>query len=82
LDDISVLPIPAPVIQSATLNNGTLGVTWSTVPGAVYQLQYSPSFNPVNWLNLGPIRTANTATLNASDGVGSVPARYYRIILP
>ncbi|NBV23787.1 MAG: hypothetical protein EBS05_17945 [Proteobacteria bacterium] len=82
LDDISVLPIPSPVIQSATLNNGTLGVTWSAVPGAVYQLQYSASFNPANWLNLGPIRTANTTILNASDGVGGVPARYYRIILP
>lgn len=82
LDDISVQPVPAPAIQSLSLTNGVVGLAWSSLAGVAYQLQYTASFSPTNWLNLGALRNATGATLNATDAVPAVPARFYRVIVP
>jgi hypothetical protein len=72
---------PAPVFQARTLTNGTLSLTWSTVAGGVYQLQYNSGLGSGNWNNLGSAVTAAGATLSATDSVTNGPQRFYRVVL-
>jgi hypothetical protein len=79
LDDVNVTPIPGPVFQSVTRTNNAIALTWSTVPGLVYQLQRSASLTPTNWSNVGGTLTANGSTLSASDPIGTATQRFYRV---
>jgi hypothetical protein len=81
LDDVSVTPLPVPVFLSVTHTNNTIGLTWSTMSGLVYQVQTSASMNPTNWSNLGGTLTANGSTLFASNVFGTATQRFYRVLL-
>jgi hypothetical protein len=81
LDDISLLPVPAPAFQSVTLTNSTIRLTWSTQPGLPYQLQYATGFPATTWSNLGTAQTAVGTSLGATDPNPSAPARFYRVLL-
>jgi len=81
LDDVSVTPLPVPEFLSVTHTNNTIGLTWSTMSGLVYQVQTSASMNPTNWSNLGGTLTANGSTLFASNVFGTATQRFYRVLL-
>jgi uncharacterized repeat protein (TIGR03803 family) len=68
-----------PEFQAVTLANNTLNLTWSTEPGATYQLQYNSDLSSGNWINLGSAVTAIGATLSTTDSVTNAPQRFYRL---
>jgi hypothetical protein len=82
LDDISVQLLPAPVIEAVTQTKGVISLTWSTVPGLAYQVQYTDNVTTGAWTNLGSALTATRDTLSASDSAASSPGRFYRIVIP
>jgi hypothetical protein len=82
LDDISVQALPAPVLEAVTQTDGTISLTWSTVPGVAYQVQYTDDLTAPAWTNLRSAVTATRGTLSASDSVTSSPQRFYRVALP
>ncbi len=82
LDDISVQPLPAPVIETVTQSKGTISLTWSTIPGLPYQVQYTSNPTSGIWTNLNSALTATGATLTTSDSVTSSSRRFYRILIP
>jgi hypothetical protein len=80
------MPVPyvvgaEPVFQAATLTNGTLSLTWGTVAGGMYQLQYNSDLSSTNWSNLGGAVTAAGTALSATDSVTNGPRRFYRVVL-
>ncbi len=79
LDDVSVTPISAPVIQSVTRTNNAIALSWTTVPGLVYQLQRTTGLTPTSWSNVGGTLTASGTTLSASDPIGAATQRFYRV---
>ena len=79
LDDVSVTPIPNLVFQSVTRSNNNIGLTWNTVPGLVYRVQYTASMTPTNWINVGGTMTASGSTLSASVAMGTATQRFYRV---
>ena len=80
LDDVNVVPIPKPVFQSvARTTTNTIALTWSTVSGLVYQVQFSPSMTPTNWSNLGGAMTASSSNLSATVAMGTSGQRFYRV---
>jgi hypothetical protein len=81
VDSVVVLPFSPPAIQSVTLTNNTFGLAWTTVSGAVYQVEYTPSLTGTNWLNIGGTLTAAGSTLSATATVGNAAQRFYRIQL-
>lgn len=81
LDDISVVAVPTPAYRSITTANGVLTLTWTTMPGLVYQVQYSSDLSEANWINLGGPKTATTTTLTRSDVIGPEPEKFYRLVL-
>ncbi len=69
--------VPAFVAMTVTTN--TVSLTWSTQPGATYQLQYSSDFSSSNWNNLGGPMTAPGTTLNATHSMLNGSQRFYRL---
>lgn len=69
-----------PVFRSVTQAAGALELTWSTVVGQSYQLQYNTDLTSTNWNALGNIIVATNATSMASDIIGPDGQRFYRVI--
>jgi uncharacterized repeat protein (TIGR03803 family) len=70
-----------PELQSLTLTNGTLALTWRTEAGGIYQLQASASLTTPNWTNLGSPVTATNGTTSFTDSATNAPQRFYRVSL-
>ena len=85
LDDITVQPLslPAPpAFTAVTQANGVISLTWTTVPGLAYQVQYTGELSPTGWNNLASPLTATTSTLSVSYSATAAPTRFYRILVP
>ena len=81
LDDISVVPVPVPALQSLLPTNGTIAFEWTGTTGLVYQVQYTTNLAQAGWANLGNTVTATNSIVTASDAIGPDRQRYYRVVL-
>jgi len=81
LDDVSATPIPLPSLQTIRESGGTVNLTWTTMAGLAYQVQYQTNLTSANWLNLGGLTNATSSTLSVSDAIGLGSARFYRVAL-
>lgn len=81
LDDVSVQPfvVPPLVIQSVTKSGGSLQLTWNSMSGVVYQLQYNTNLGGTNWMNIGGSITATTSTASTSTPITNYPEGFYRL---
>jgi hypothetical protein len=57
-----------------------IAITWPTVPGRTYQVQYSTNLAGTNW-NVVSNVTAIWPTATVSDPIGPDPQRFYRVVL-
>jgi uncharacterized repeat protein (TIGR03803 family) len=78
-----VPPLPPEPPQFTNISYGILNVqlTWTTVFGYRYQLQYSPTLDPPQWWNLGASSVAVGSTMMGYDQPAPSSQRYYRVIL-
>jgi hypothetical protein len=74
-----VLPAP-PVLQTVAQTNQTLTLTWSTVAGQIYQLQYTTNLAQQTWNSLGYPMVATNGVITASDTIGPDAQRFYRVV--
>ena len=76
------VPMPA-VIQTITLNNNTITLTWSAVAGQTYQVQYSDELTGTDWLFLTKPQVATGSVMSATDydDVAFFKQRFYRVVL-
>ena len=83
LDDISVTPVPVPAFRATTQTSSTFNLTWGTMAGLIYQVQYNTNLLQTNWINLGKPLIATNGTLTVSDtnAIGSSPQRFYRLMV-
>jgi hypothetical protein len=81
LDDVSVVPIPLPSVQSILATKGVVNLTWTTMAGLAYQIQYKTNLTSATWINLGSPTKATSGTMSASDFIGPGSTRFYRIEL-
>jgi uncharacterized repeat protein (TIGR03803 family) len=77
---LAIVPT-APAFQAVTLTNSMLLLTWSTVLGGTYLLQFNSDLSSNNWTNLGSPLTATGTTLSQTDPVTNVPQRFYRLVI-
>lgn len=70
---------PAPKIAGFGVTNGSAILTWQTVVGANYQVQYKNDLQETNWTNLGTSISAAGTSLSVTNALGSAGARYYRV---
>jgi len=83
LDDISVTPVPVPAFRAATKTSSSFNLTWGTMTGLVYQVQYKTNLLQTNWINLGKplIATNGNLTMSDTNATSSSPQRFYRLMV-
>ena len=69
----------APVLLSIVSTPPGIVVTWSTVPGQFYQLQFASSLSPANWANVGNSVYAFGETASETNLFPFNPPRFYRV---
>jgi len=73
--------VPFSETVQLTARPATLTLTWTTVIGQQYQVQYTGNLAGA-WTNLGPALTATYHTLTQTDVLNlSQPQRHYRVVL-
>lgn len=83
LDDVFAQPVPPPSFQSISKPANAIQFAWTSVSGAVYQVQYQTNIAQTNWINLGSAVTATNLTANFSNAIPSDPQRFFRLqVLP
>ncbi|HVM50572.1 MAG TPA: choice-of-anchor tandem repeat GloVer-containing protein [Candidatus Acidoferrum sp.] len=70
-----------PVFLSATASNCTLALTYSTIPGQKYRLQYKSTVTNSTWAPLGPFVFPTSNTVTAYDNPCTNSQRLYRVVL-
>jgi hypothetical protein len=83
LDDISLTPVPVPAFRAATKTSSSFNLTWGTMTGLVYQVQYKTNLVQTNWINLGKplIATSGNLTVSDTNAIGSSRQRFYRLMV-
>jgi hypothetical protein len=83
LDDVSVTAVRLPMMQPPVKSGGLVNLTWSTMTGLNYQLQYRTNLTQNGWINLGSPFTASGGILTTNDISPADPQRFYRLqVLP
>jgi uncharacterized repeat protein (TIGR03803 family) len=72
------LPL-APVIQSITKTAGTVTLTWNSVAGQTYLLEYCTDLAQGYWSNVGNAVMATNGMMTGLDPAATDPQRFYRV---
>lgn len=81
---LSAAPTPQPTIDSNIVGAGTTNaqISFSTVSGADYTVQYKTNLNQIGWLDLTNF-TATGSSSTVTDNTDPVPTeRYYQVVSP
>lgn len=76
----ALAPIPAPALVSPVVAAGKITITWHTLAGQSYQLQYATNLTTSNWFDLGPETNASGAEVSSFDSITN-SRRFYRVLL-
>jgi hypothetical protein len=76
---VFVPPAP-PTFQTVTPANNSLTLTWATVAGLTYQLQYATSLSQPAWNNMGYPLVATNGIISVSAPITADPQRFYRVV--
>ncbi|MEI6074805.1 MAG: hypothetical protein WCS94_04475 [Verrucomicrobiota bacterium] len=80
---LNYLPTPGPTVSPSLPGAGTgdVVISWASLAGVNYQLLFSTNLAGDNWQLLGKVQATGTnASLN--DHAGSLPQRFYRVVIP
>jgi hypothetical protein len=83
-NSFTVTIIPAagpPLILSIGFTNDVATVTWSSVAGRNYQLEYNDNLLTTNWISLPPAISASNSTTSFTNAVSGKSHRFYRVSL-
>jgi len=83
LDDITLTPLPLPVFQSLATSGSSLQLTWVSMPGLTYQVQYKTNLLQSDWINLGQpvVATGYSSLLLDTNALSSSSRRFYRLMI-
>jgi hypothetical protein len=74
---------PRPTLQAVALSNNLLNLSWNSISGQVYRVQFKSNLVNAFWTNLPPDVTAAGSTAAKIDSIGPSAARFYRVqVLP
>jgi hypothetical protein len=71
-----------PILTQITLASGISTLTWLSIPGRTYRVQFTSNLTPTGWTNLIPDIVASGAVTTQTDATfGAAQARFYRVLL-
>jgi Putative Ig domain/Stage II sporulation protein len=71
--------IPRPMVNPI-LSGGNVTLSWPTIPGTIYRVQYKTNLSDASWINLLPSVVASSATASKTDSLNSTQ-RFYRVFI-
>jgi uncharacterized repeat protein (TIGR03803 family) len=72
----------APAVRKLTKSGNSSVVTFTSIPGQRYRLQYNTNLLSSAWFNTGGLNTtATTNTLSLTDSTATSKLRFYRVIM-
>ncbi len=77
----SVVVMSRPTFLDASVSNGVVTLTWTSIAQQLYGIQFADNLTGTNWLNLGADVLAVGTTVSTNDLV-SATNRFYRIVVP
>jgi uncharacterized repeat protein (TIGR01451 family) len=77
----TIVVAPPPTFSSAILSNDLLTLTWSSISGQTYRVQYSTSLLDTNWTDLPPDVMATDTTANQVESTSGDAQRFYRVMV-
>ncbi len=80
LDYVTLVPISSLNPSLSRAGGNAVSVTWNSISGMVYQVQYSTNLLSTNWSNL-TTTTGTGSTLSVTNTIGPDPWRFYRVLL-
>jgi subtilase family serine protease len=81
LDNITVEPVPAPILNTAAVSGGNITFSWNAILNVSYVVQSTTNLNGSNWTNLGSSILATNNVMNISIPIGNAPAAFYRVAI-
>jgi regulation of enolase protein 1 (concanavalin A-like superfamily) len=72
---------PLPVLLTFQTSGANLVLSWPSIAGQFYQLEYKNDLSALTWTTLGSPVTGNGATLSATNSVGASGQRFFRLRL-
>jgi hypothetical protein len=82
-NSFAVVVISRPILQAVALTNNLLGLSWNSISGQIYRVQFKQNLTSANWSNLPPDVTATNSSAAKTDTIGPSSARLYRVqVLP
>jgi hypothetical protein len=76
---VEIRVLGTPRVAQPSLSQNNLILTWGTVAGRSYKVQYKDDLNDIQWLDLGPPIQANGSTLSFTNLITESPQRFYQI---
>ena len=73
---------PQPVIQSLRLTHGVATITWTSIIGQTYRLQYKDSLADITWHDLLSDVMAAGPTTTVTIFISHSNQRFYRTVYP
>lgn len=77
----SVTVVSPPTIESVVEASGKITLTWNSIPGRAYRVQYKNDLGQNEWDNLPGDVTAAETNASKTDSSGFVGQRFYRILV-
>jgi hypothetical protein len=73
-------PLP-PVITAINVDSGVAVISWTSIAGLEYKLQYKDALGDADWVTDPGTVLATGSTASAQDAVGNLPTRFYRVVM-
>ena len=78
---LSIPSAAAPVLRLPTASTNGVNLSWSSLPGRLYQIQSSTDMDQNNWRDLGGSITSTGRLVNIVDPSPADPQRFYRAVM-
>ena len=70
-----------PVIAQITAAPPNVTLSWSSIPGVRYRVQYRSALGQGDWVDLSPDIVASGSTVSKTDSTAQPGQRFYRVLL-
>ena len=78
----STLPAPSAFPVAATLlMTNSVRLTWPSLPGRTYRVEFKAALEDASWTQLGGDLTTSNSTYVLTNAPGAVTQRFYRVLL-
>ncbi len=84
-DSISITNLgsgmPDAIVARVSLEQGAVELTWNSVPGQVFQVEFKDDLGAPAWSPLGGERSATASMVTVTDPLAAGSSRFYRVRL-